>query len=112
MPLALVHDWLNQLGGAEDVLASLVGLFPGAPVYTSIYWRDRMPAAYRQWPIRTSFMDRLPGVYRQHQPYLPLYPWAFEQFDLRGHDVLLSNKSRLLPRRAQSGRRARMSATA
>ena len=65
MPLALVHDWLNQIGGAEDVLETLVGLFPGAPIYTSIYWREAMPAGYRQWPIRVSFMDRLlrvPGL--------------------------------------------------
>ena len=93
MPLALVHDWLNQLGGAEDVLECLVGLFPQAPIHTSIYWRERMPAAYRQWPIRVSFMDRLPAVYQHQQPYLPLYPLAFERFDLRGFDLILSNKS-------------------
>ena len=33
--LALIHDWLNQLGGAEDVLEALVGLYPDAPLYTS-----------------------------------------------------------------------------
>jgi glycosyltransferase involved in cell wall biosynthesis len=93
MPLALVHDWLNQLGGAEDVLENLVSLFPGAPIYTSIYWRAGMPAAYQRWSIRTSFMDRLPGIYHRHQPYLPLYPRAFERFDLSGHDLILSNKS-------------------
>lgn len=93
MPLALIHDWLNQLGGAEDVLEKLVTMFPGAPVLTSMYWRAGMPDAYRQWPIRVSFMDRLPGVYRHHQPYLPLYPLAFERFDLSGYDLLLSNKS-------------------
>lgn len=93
MTLALVHDWLNQIGGAEDVLEKLVGQFPGAPIYTSIYAPALMPAAYRQWPIRTSFMDRLPGVHRHHQPYLPLYPLAFERFDLGGHHVILSNKS-------------------
>ncbi len=90
---ALIHDWLNQLGGAEDVLETLVRLFPGAPIHTSIYWRDGMPAHYRAWPIRPSFMDRLPGVHRHHQPYLPLYPLAFERADLRGHDLILSNKS-------------------
>ena len=93
MPLALVHDWLNQLGGAEDVLETLVSMFPGAPILTSIYWREKMPAHYRQWPIRVSFMDRLPGIHRHHQPYLPLYPLAFERFDLSGHDLILSNKS-------------------
>jgi glycosyltransferase involved in cell wall biosynthesis len=93
LPLALIHDWLNQLGGAEDVLETLVGMFPGAPIYTSIYAPELMPAHYRRWPIRTSFMDRLPGIHRHHQPYLPLYPLAFERFDLRGHDLILSNKS-------------------
>jgi glycosyltransferase involved in cell wall biosynthesis len=93
MPVALVHDWLNQLGGAEDVLENLVGLFPGAPIYTSMYWRAGMPPAYRRWPIQVSFMDRLPGVYDHHQPYLPLYPLAFERFDLSSFDLIISNKS-------------------
>jgi glycosyltransferase involved in cell wall biosynthesis len=93
MPLALIHDWLNQLGGAEDVLETLVAMFPGAPIFTSIYWREKMPAHYRQWPIRVSFMDRLPAIHRHHQPYLPLYPFAFQSFDLSAYDLILSNKS-------------------
>jgi glycosyltransferase involved in cell wall biosynthesis len=91
--VTLVHDWLNQLGGAEDVLETLVGMFPGAPIFTSIYWPERMPPHYRAWPIRVSFMDRLPGIHRHHQPYLPLYPLAFERFNLSGFEVILSNKS-------------------
>ncbi len=93
MRIALVHDWLNQLGGAEDVLETLVEMFPGAPIFTSIYWREKMPLHYRQWPIRVSFMDGLPGIHRYHQPYLLLYPVAFERFDLSGYDLVLSNKS-------------------
>lgn len=93
MSLALVHDWLNQLGGAEDVLEHLVKLFPGAPIYTSIYWSEKMPPSYRDWDIRVSFMDRLPLVHRHHQQYLFVYPRAFESFDLSGRDLVLSNKS-------------------
>jgi glycosyltransferase involved in cell wall biosynthesis len=93
MPLALVHDWLNQIGGAEDVLETLVAMFPGAPIYTAMYWRDGMPAAYRGWDIRTTWMDHLPGIYRHHQPYLPCYPAAFAGLDLSGYDTVLSNKS-------------------
>ena len=91
--VALVHDWLNQVGGAENVLEELVRLFPGAPIYTSMYAPERMPPAYREWPIRTSFMQRLPGVTRHHQAYLPLYPLAFARTDLRDYDLVLSNKS-------------------
>ena len=93
MQLALVHDWLNQIGGAEDVLETLVATFPGAPVYTSMYWPEKMPPAYRTWDIRTTWMDRLPGIHRRHRPYLPLYPVAFAGLDLSGFDAVLSNKS-------------------
>lgn len=93
MRIALVHDWLNQIGGAEDVLEAMVEMFPRAPVFTSMYWREQMPPAYRRWDIRTSFMDRLPGVYRHHQAFLLLYPLAFRRFNLSGHDLILSNKS-------------------
>jgi glycosyltransferase involved in cell wall biosynthesis len=93
MQIALVHDWLNQMGGAEEVLENLVTLFPQAPVYTSMYWAGGMPTAYRQWDIRTTWMDRLPGVKRHHQLYLPLYPLAFESLDLGEYDVVLTNKS-------------------
>ena len=91
--MALVHDWLNQMGGAEDVLETLVGMFPDRPVYTSMYWRGGMPEAYGSWDVRTTWMDRLPGIYRHHQPYLPLYPLAFSGLDLSDYDLVLSNKS-------------------
>ena len=93
MNIALVHDWLNQIGGAEDVLAALATLYPQAPVYTSLYWRDKMPAQWQQWDIRTSFIDQLPLAHRRQQLYFPLYPLAFEQFDFRSYDLVLSNKS-------------------
>ncbi len=91
--VALVHDWLNQLGGAENVLEALAAVFPQAPVYTSMYAPAQMPEAYRRWDIRTSFMQRLPGVTTHHQAYLPLYPLAFATTDLSGYDLVLSNKS-------------------
>jgi glycosyltransferase involved in cell wall biosynthesis len=93
MKLALVHDWLNQIGGAEDVLAHLVGCYPHAPIYTSMYATDLMPDAYRAWDIRSSWMDRLPGIHAHHQRYLPLYPLAWGSTDLSDYDVVLSNKS-------------------
>lgn len=93
MKVAIVHDWLNQLGGAEGVLETLVDMFPGAPIYTTIYWRDGMPAHYRGWDIRPTWLNHAPFIYRHHQPYLPLYPLAVQTMDLRGYDVILSNKS-------------------
>ncbi len=94
MNIALVHDWLNQLGGAEDVLVTLKRLFPDAPIFTSIYARQLMPATWRAWAIHSSWMDRLPGVHRYHQPYMPLFAWTWAHYRIPAqHDVVLSNKS-------------------
>ncbi len=90
LKLAFVVSWLNQYGGAERVLEAAHALYPDAPVYTSIYDPATLPRAYRAWDIRVSFMNRLPFVYRHHQKFLPLYRYAFEAFDLRGYDVILS----------------------
>ena len=91
--VAIVHDWLNQMGGAENVLEVLVEMFPNAPIYTSIYDPARVSPRYREWDIRTSWLNHLPGIAAHHQAYLPLYPLAFESFDLSGYDLVISNKS-------------------
>ncbi len=93
MKVALAHDYLNQYGGAERVLEQLHDLYPDAPIYTSMYAPNVMPAAYRSWDIRTSFMQKLPFVATRHQAYLMAYPIAFESFDLGAYDVVISNSS-------------------
>ena len=93
LKVALIHDYLNQYGGAERVLEELHTLFPAAPVYTSMYWPEKMSPTIRGLDVRTSFMQRLPLVTRNHQPFLLLYPLAFESFDLSGYDVVISNSS-------------------
>jgi glycosyltransferase involved in cell wall biosynthesis len=93
LKVAIVHDWLNQMGGAEAVLEALKELYPEAPIYTSIYHPRAMPDRYREWDIRASWLDRLPLIKSHHQPFLALYPLAFEGFDLRRYDVVISNKS-------------------
>ncbi len=93
MRVAIVHDWLNQRGGAEEVLEVLRSMCPAAPVFTSIFIPQAMPNEYRTWTIRTSFMQRLPAVNRYHRALLPLFPLAFRSFDLSGYDLVISNSS-------------------
>ncbi len=93
MRVALVHDYLNQMGGAEKTLLALAQIFPDAPIYTSMYEPSRVDKAFRALDIRTSFMQGLPFVKRHHQPFLPLYPLAMESFDLRAYDLVLSDSS-------------------
>jgi len=93
MKVALVHDYLNQMGGAERVVIALHEIFPDAPIYTSIYDPARVDPAFQKMDIRTSFMQKLPMVKKHHQPYLPLYPFAMEKLNLRGYDLVLSSSS-------------------
>jgi glycosyltransferase involved in cell wall biosynthesis len=88
--LAIVFSWLNQYGGAERVLEVVHDMYPAAPIYTSLYRPSALPEAYRVWDIRTSFLNRMPLAQRRHQLYLSWYPLAFESFDLRGYDAVLS----------------------
>ena len=91
--LALAHDWLNQMGGAENVLEQMAVLYPDAPVFTTIYAPDLMSDNFRRWDIRPSWLNRAPVIHHHHQPYLPLYPSAVASLDFSGYDVILSNKS-------------------
>jgi glycosyltransferase involved in cell wall biosynthesis len=91
--VALVHDYLNQYGGAERVLEALHELFPDAPVFTSIFDAAAMPTNYRSWDIRVSWMQRLPAWRKHFRKYFLLYPSAFESFDLSEYDLVLSSSS-------------------
>jgi glycosyltransferase involved in cell wall biosynthesis len=93
MKVALVHDYLNQYGGAERVLEELHAIWPDAPVYTAIYDAARLPERFRAWDIRTSGLDRLPFARRKHQALLFMLPQAFEAFDLDPYDLVVSSSS-------------------
>src|SRR3989344_2038732 len=93
MRVALVHDHLNQIGGAEKVLEVFAGMFPKAPIYTLIFDRNKMRSFLGDREIRQSAIGRLPfsrGLFRW---YLPLMPAATEGYDLRGFDLVLSDSS-------------------
>jgi glycosyltransferase involved in cell wall biosynthesis len=89
--VALVHDWLTERGGAEKTLETVLGLFPGSPVYT-LFYQPKLFAdsPIAQHPVSTSFLDRLPGARKRYRSLLPLMPLAVEQFDLRGYEVVVS----------------------
>ena len=91
--VAIVHDFLMQMGGAEKVVEVLHEMFPDAPIYTSAYDRDAMPAHYRDWDVHTTFLQRLPLKRRTHRAALLLYPVAFESFDLSNFDLVISSSA-------------------
>ncbi|HXV26497.1 MAG TPA: glycosyltransferase [Candidatus Paceibacterota bacterium] len=90
MKLALVHEYLNQYGGAERVLQLLCARWPDAPVYTMLYDRRATGGVFDGRDVRTSFLQRLPGSIRWHHAYTALMPLAVEQFDTGAFDTVLS----------------------
>ncbi len=90
MKIALIHDYLNQYGGAERVLQVLGGLFPRAPIFTTVYDEDATGRVFQDREIRTSFLQKIPGARSYHRAFSFLMPLAVEQFDLSAFDVVLS----------------------
>lgn len=91
--VALVHYWLVSHRGGERVVEVLGGMFPQADIFTLVYDENATSATIRQHPIHTSFIQKLPFGRRFYRAYLPLFPLALEQFDLRGYDLVISSES-------------------
>jgi glycosyltransferase involved in cell wall biosynthesis len=89
--VALVHDWLTGMRGGEKVLEALGAMFPEAPIFTLFHFPGSVSAAIESHPIRTSFLQRAPGIRRHYRRYLPLFPAAIEDFDLTGFDLVISS---------------------
>jgi glycosyltransferase involved in cell wall biosynthesis len=90
MKAAIVHEYLNQYGGAERVLQVLMTMLPDAPIYTTLYDERMTGGVFRDHTGRTSFLQRWPFAKRWHHLYSPLMPLAMEQFDLAAFDTVLS----------------------
>ena len=90
---ALVHDWLNQQGGAENVLVEMHRMFPSAPIYTSFYEPELVDPSFRLMDIRRTWLQRFPLWRSNHQALLPFYPLAFGGLRIPSTDLVLSNSS-------------------
>ena len=90
--VALVHYWLVTWGGGERVLQALANIFPHADIFTVVA-SEEIAARFAPHQVQTSFLQAVPGSRRWHRHFLPLYPLALEQFDLRGYDLVISSHS-------------------
>lgn len=91
--VALVHDFLLDLRGAERVFGAICDMWPEADVYTAIYDEQGTEGRFAGRDVRTSFLQRLRPTSRTFRGLLPLYPYAIESLDLRGYDLVVSSSS-------------------
>ena len=91
MKVAILHDYLNQFGGAERVLQSLVELFPQADLYTLLYDEEKTLGLFRGNIKKTSFLD-YPWLRQHHRLFIPLMPLASRWLkSLESYDLIVSS---------------------
>jgi glycosyltransferase involved in cell wall biosynthesis len=88
---AVVHDWLNGMRGGEKVLEALLPRLPDPTVFTLFHVPGSVSAAIERYPIRVSWLNRLPFSRTEYRRYLPLFASAVESFDLTGFDLVVSS---------------------
>src|SRR3954447_17257645 len=91
--VALVHDFLLDLRGAERVFLAMCDLWPEADVYTAVYDPEGTEGRFERRAVNTSFLQRLRPTARTFRALLPLYPAAIESFDLSRYDLVVSSSS-------------------
>jgi glycosyltransferase involved in cell wall biosynthesis len=88
--VAIIHDWLTGMRGGERCLEAFLRILPAADIFTLFHVRGAVSAAIESRPLRTSFLQRVPGIRRWYRWLLPLFPRAVRGFDLSGYDLVLS----------------------
>lgn len=92
MKVAIVQEWLVTVGGSDKVVKAIQDVFPDADIYTLVAKKEVCDELGIPWEkVHTSFIQKMPLGTKKHRAYLPLFPFAIEQFDLRGYDVVISS---------------------
>ena len=90
---AIVHDWFAGYAGSERCVQSFTNLYPDADVFVLFNFLkdEEQKIVVKNKKPQTSFIQNLPFARRNHRNYLPLFPYAIEQFDLSDYDLIISS---------------------
>lgn len=91
--IALVHDWLPFMGGAERVLTNFLELYPNSPVYTTICNKNKLDGILKEANVITSRLQKSKKEIKNHRTLFPLMMSAIESFNLNEYDIVLSSSS-------------------
>ncbi len=90
MKIAIIHDWLTGMRGGEKCLEVFCELFPEADLFTLLYIKGSVSPVIEKMNIQTSFLQHLPFLRERYRFYLPLYPSAIENLNIKEYDLVLS----------------------
>ncbi|MFG6094975.1 glycosyltransferase [Leptothoe sp. ISB3NOV94-8A] len=92
MRIALVHDYLTQLGGAERVFELLCQYVPQGDIFTSVYDPDNTISLEGR-PVNTTFLQKIPAASKKFRMFAPFYYPAFRSLNLQDYDLILSSSA-------------------
>jgi glycosyltransferase involved in cell wall biosynthesis len=91
--IAIAHDYLLVMRGAERTFAAVADLYPQAPIFTLLYDEEGTDGRFAGRPITTSPLQRLGVGQSSFRRLLPLYPWAAERLRPEDCDLVLTSSS-------------------
>jgi glycosyltransferase involved in cell wall biosynthesis len=91
--VALVHDFLLDLRGAERVFLAMCDIWPDADVFTAVYDEEGTEGRFAHRNVQSTFLQRLRPTANSFRALLPFYPAAIESLDLSGYDLVVSSSS-------------------
>src|ERR1035438_10882733 len=91
--VAIVHYWFVGRAGGERVVEALAEIFPQADIFSLVADPSTLTPILQDRKLQTSFLQRVPGAKKFHRHFFLLQPFALEQFDLSGYDLVISSES-------------------
>lgn len=92
LKVAVIHDWLPLIAGAEKVLEQILKVFPGADIFTLFnFLTPEEEKMFGGSKITASYLNKLPKVKKYYRKLLPFCPLAIESFDLSPYDLVISS---------------------
>ena len=92
MKVVILHDWLTVYRGGERVLEAICEMFPDAPIYTLLHDKGTLPESIENREIVTSFLDKIPGIYKNYRKFLPFMPLAADMMKITHEcDLVISS---------------------
>lgn len=90
--VAIVHEWFEKVAGSEKVVEQILKIYPEADLFGVVdFLTPPERARFQHKSINTTFIQRLPKAHTKFRAYLPLMPFAIEQLDLSGYDLVISS---------------------
>ncbi|MBW8242648.1 glycosyltransferase family 4 protein [Muricauda oceani] len=92
MKVAIVHEWLTVVAGSESCFKEFANIYPEADIFVLVSDEKSLEKlGIQKERVTNSFIQKLPKAKTKWKNYLALFPFAVEQFDLSGYDLIISS---------------------